>query len=237
MNKRILLIAIVIAFAAPGYVVAQSASSNYRVEEAFIGAGGELDASSTNFQGKLSAAELAAGRIDSAQFGAQAGFNTTYQPYIYFEVETTSLDLGLLDAGSTANGTATMRIRNYLSSGYTISVVGTTLTNESGAVIDALTTATAAATQTEQFGLNVVANSGFGANPVQNPDGTFSFGAAATGYNTADSFRFNTGDTIALSASESGETQFTASYIANIAPLTDAGQYQATHSFVATGTY
>lgn len=65
-------------------VLAQSSSTNYKVEESFFGTGGELDASSTNYRAKQAAGETAVGNTASTNFQAQAGFNTTDQPFSYF---------------------------------------------------------------------------------------------------------------------------------------------------------
>jgi hypothetical protein len=93
---------------------------------------------------------------------------------------------------------------------------------------------------TEQFGINLVANTNpttFGANPVQQPDSTFSYGAAATGYNTANLFKYVKGDVVASSSKSSGTTVYTISYLYNISPVTDAGEYRFSHVLVATATF
>jgi hypothetical protein len=79
----------------------------------------------------------------------------------------------------------------------------------------------------EQFGINLVDNSlpDVGADPVQVPDGTFSFGTAIAGYDTANLFKFLDDDAIAMSPKSSGQTNYTLSMIANIARETPAGQY------------
>ena len=93
---------------------------------------------------------------------------------------------------------------------------------------------------TEQFGINLVANTSpatFGANPVQVPDNTFSFGVVATGYDTPNNYRYNKGDIIAKSLKSTSVTIYTISYLYNISSTTPAGEYQFNHDLVATATY
>jgi hypothetical protein len=105
---------------------------------------------------------------------------------------------------------------------------------------------------TEQFGINVVANScpgsapgsgsgscsgTLGANPSQDPDATFSFGHAATNYDVAISYTYNDGDIIAQSDTSSGFTLYTISYLFNISNVTPAGTYTMSQSLVATSTF
>jgi hypothetical protein len=94
---------------------------------------------------------------------------------------------------------------------------------------------------TEQFGINLVANTSpvsFGADPSPQPDSSFASGQAATGYDTTNQFKYNVGDTIAQTQSNGwGLTNYTISYIANIAVLTPAGKYSAVQDMVAVTTY
>jgi hypothetical protein len=89
----------------------------------------------------------------------------------------------------------------------------------------------------EQFGINLVANTlpiSFGANP---DNGQFGFGSVASGYNTPNNFRYVNGETIASASKDSGITNYTISYIVNVAPLTAGGTYTANQALVVTGTY
>ncbi len=95
---------------------------------------------------------------------------------------------------------------------------------------------------TEQFGINLVANTSpvsFGANPVAQPDGDTSFtnGAASAGYNTTNQYKYVVGDTIANAPSGKGRTNFTVAYLANISSITEAGLYTMNHDMVATPTF
>lgn len=229
-------------FLSMGMASAQMSSSNYKVEETVFGIGGELDASSANYRAKQSAGELGVGNTASANYQAYGGFNTTDQPMLEMTVTGGTVNLGILSPGTTATATTTFSVRTYLASGYVVAVVGTPPTNivNGTDVIDPIPSAATSTPGTEQFGLNLVANTSpttFGAAPSQLPDSTFSFGTVAAGYNTANNFKYVAGDTVASSTKSSGQTLFTASYILNIAPLTPNGDYTADQTFVATSTF
>lgn len=220
-------------------VFAQSSSTNYKVEETFFGTGGELDACSSQYCSRQSAGETAVGNTSSTNYQAQAGFNTTDVPFLEFNVTNGAVDLGVLSTSSTATTTGTFSVRAYLASGYV--VLNASDPPRNGAYsINALTTPTAASTGTEQFGINLVANTSpttLGANPAQAPDATFGFGTAATGYNTANQYKYVKGDTVAQSTKSSGTTNFTVSYIYNISNVTPGGTYTFNHNLVVIATY
>lgn len=216
-----------------------SSSTNYSVGEAFFGSGGQLNACSADYCSKNAAGELAVGAATSADYQAHAGFNTDRQPYIQIAVNNTSINLGKLSPASTKTATAVFSVEAYLSHGYTV-------TNGSpGPTYDSYTmqspsTPVASAIGTEQFGMNLVANTfpvTFGANPVQAPDGTFSFGAPTSQYDTANAYKYTEGDPIAGSSSSSSFTVYTISYIFNISNVTPGGTYTFNHVLIATGTY
>jgi hypothetical protein len=216
-----------------------SSSTDYSVGEAFFGSGGQLNACSANFCSKTTAGELAVGAADSAHYEAHAGFNTDRQPYIQIDVNSTNINLGKLSTTATTTATATFSVEAYLSHGYTVTN-GSPGPSYDGYTMDSPSSATASAIGTEQFGMNLVANtfpSTFGANPVQAPDGTFSYGEPTYAYDTANAYRYVEGDTIAESTSSSSFTIYTISYIFNISNITPGGTYTFNHVLVATGDY
>lgn len=207
---------------------AQSSSANYKVEESFFGTGGELDASSPNYKAKQSAGELTVGNSASVNYQFYGGFNTNDVPLLEFAVNGGVYDMGILDYGSTGAVTASFTVRNYLSNGYVVRINGSPPTLSDGShTLTAMSAAASSQPGTEQFGVNLVDNGNpdIGADPAQVPDGTFAFGTAMAGYDTANSFKFVDGDNIALSAKSSGQTNYALSIIANIARETPAGQY------------
>lgn len=222
-STAVLLVAAVIP------VSAQSASTNYQVNESFFGAGGELDSSSANYRAKQSAGETTVGNAASANYQFYGGFNTTDQPLLEFAVNGGTYDLGFLDAISTGAAVASFTVRNYLSSGYTVLLRGASpaTTAGSGHTLTALTVPTGSTPGTEQFGVNLTANTNpaIGTAVSQSPDSSFGTGDAASDYATANLFKFVDGDTIAFSNKSSGQTNYWMSMIANVSRDTPAGQY------------
>ena len=222
------------------FASAQEASSpNYKVDELFIGTGGTNDSASPSYQGRASIGDLGVGNSASTNFQAYASFTTTGDPVLEVVVSGVTLDLGTLSASTTASGTATFSVRTYLASGYVVITRGVPPTSEGGATITPLSGGGAVAVGTEQFGMNLKDNStpNIGAEVVQIPDSSFSYGYASSGYDTVNNFRYNTGDTIAQSDSSSGQTDYTISYIVNISPITEAGLYVFSQDLVVVGTY
>jgi len=218
---------------------AQSSSSNYQVNEVFFGSGGELHACSTNYCSKQSAGETAVGNTSSPNYQAQAGFNTNREPYIEFTVSNTTVNLGTLPSTTTRTATATFTVKAYLSHGYSVINASDPPKNDTY-TMQALTTPTASSVGTEQFGINLVANTSpttFGADPQYIPDNTFSFGQATADYSSPNLYKYVKGDTVAQSTSSSSDTTFTVSYIFNISNVTPGGAYSMNHVLVATATY
>ncbi len=226
-------------------VFAQASSSSYQVEEVFFGTGGALDSSSANYKARQSAGGIGSNVSNSTNFRNAGGNASDTTPYLEMVVNTATIDLGLLSTSSTAYGSGTFTVRTYLSSGYSVFTMSPPPTNESGNPLNPITSAAAPATNTEQFGMNLVANTvpaSIGADPVNQPDNTFADGQAAPGYNTTNLYQYNQGDLIASSPKTAsnqgiGETDYTVSYIANMAPLTKAGLYTMNHDIVVVGTY
>jgi hypothetical protein len=233
----------------------QSSSTNYQINEAFFGTGGQLcepgvTGNSTNYCAKSAVGETAVGNTSSTNYQAQGGFNTNREEYIEFIVNSSSSNLGILSVGSAATTTGTFSVKTYLASaGYVVTNASSPPSSGShtlAPIAPSFPTANASAPGTEQFGINVVRNQttcptpapvNYGADPQQVPDSTFSFGAAASGYNTCGKYRYVNGETIASSSKSSGETDYTISYLFNISSATPAGLYNFSHVLVATSTY
>ncbi len=263
LRRAVLTVASVLEIAVvalmPAIAFAQQASStNYSVNEAFFGTGGQLcdpgvSGNSTNYCAKTSAGELGVGNTSSTNYQAQGGFNTNREEYIELVMNnatecgtTASLtqNLGILSTSTRATTMMYFSVKTYLSnSGYVVRTVGAAPTVTSGASHTLATPNSGAGTNpagTEQFGINLVANTtpAIGVNPVQYPSGSYSFGQAATGYDTANSFRYVNGEAIANSnGKSSGTTCYTMSYLFNINGRTPAGEYKFNQSLVATSTY
>ncbi len=221
-------------------------STNYGINESYVGPGGDIQGSSTSFKSEgASLGEAAVGNSSSTNFQTNSGFNTTNDPRLTFTVNTASIDLGALSTSVAATATATFSVLNYTSYGYVVSLVGSTPSN-SGHPLAALTTDTASANGSEQFGINMVANTSpvtVGANPVQDQSGTttFGFGRAGTGagtpYAQTNLYRYVSGETIASAPKSSGITNYTMSFMANISTTTPGGKYSGPMTLICTGTY
>jgi hypothetical protein len=217
----------------------QSSSNNYGVSEVNFGSGGDVHVCSNNYCSKQSAGELTVGNTSSNTYQAQAGFNTNREELLEVSVTGGGINLGTLDATAVKSGSIGFSIRNYLASGYVVLLAGQAPTSSSGHVITAMSSADISRPGTEQFGVNLRSNTSptVGADPVQVPDSTFSFGAAAAGYNTQNNFKFVSGDTVASSPKSSGETDYTLSVIENITSNTAAGQYAGNLNVIAVSTF
>jgi hypothetical protein len=228
------------------YVLAEPTynSTNYGVDEVFMGAGGLNDASSTNYQARASLGDLSVGNSVGVDYQMYGGFTTTPDPYISLIVNSANLNLGYLDTASSATTTATFQVKAYLASGYVVTNGSDPPSYTSAGNTHYLSTPSVTPTPSvpgaEQFGINLVANTNpttFGANPVQIPDSSYSFGQAATNYDTPNVYMYNKGDTIAYSNKSSGYTEYTISYLYNISQATPAGIYSFNHILIATATY
>ena len=241
---KIILVGVLLVNIVPSLAwAAQSNSSNYSVDEVFFGSGGELNACSTSFCSKQAAGETTVGNTSSSNFQAQTGFNSNRSESITFIVNNANINLGTLLPGTTYTATATFSVKTYLSNGYQVRTISQPPSNGAHN-LNTTASAVVSNANSEQFGINVVANTtacgapvNFGAGPVQIPNATFSYGTAASGYNTCGLFKYGVGDVIASSPQSSGETDYTMSYILNTSNVTPAGTYSMNHTLVATGYY
>lgn len=234
----------IILLIASGTVAAQiPSSSNYSVPESGFTSGSEIDANSASYNARTSIGDLGIGISESGSYLVFGGFISPDDEYAELTIPVTVIDMGVLDPGTPGTGTATFSARTYLNSQYIVVSPRDPPTSEGGAQIDPITTAAAFDANTEQFGMNLVANTSpvvQGALPSRQPvdDGTFAFGEAAPGYNTADNYQYNQGDIIARSVTRGyGETTYTISYLLNVTPSTPAGTYRMEQDLVLTATF
>lgn len=245
LQKLVLLLAASLIMPATAFANSpgQTASSHYQLDEVFIGSGGELHACSTSYCAKQAVGETAVGRTCGTATCAQAGFNTDRTPYIEMTVNNTAVDVGTLSAtGPKWNSDATFTIKAYLAHGYTVVNASPPPTN-GGYTIHTDTSPTASSVGSEQFGMNVVANTSpasTGANPSYIPDATFSFGLPGAEYGTTNQYMYSDQpglNEVAYSTASSSATQFRITYVFNISNVTPGGIYTMQHVLVATATY
>ncbi len=125
----------------------------------------------------------------------------------------------------------TMAVTTNAPSGYAITVRGDTLTHvvyPSATVTAIGGTSAASAPGTEQFGMRITASGGSG--------------VVSAPYNHASNYAYDatasTVDEVASAATGDGVlTTYSVRYIANISPVTDAGDYQTTLTFIGTGNF
>lgn len=144
---------------------------------------------------------------------------------------------------ATATATSHMVASTNAQSGYVITVSGTTMTSGSN-TITAMGTAAASTLGTGQFGMNVALNttpagSSAALSPASN--GTNLRGQGATGYGTANTFKFASGDTVADSGytvlGPTNAQHYTVSYIVNVPGTQSPGTYTTTLTYVCTPTF
>jgi hypothetical protein len=152
----------------------------------------------------------------------------------------------LFSPTDTATASSQMAASTNAGSGYVITVNGVTLTSGSN-TIPAMGSATTGVRGIGQFGLNLKANTvatstpAVGAEVAPAANAANYRGQALAGYNTVDTFKFVTGDSVANSGNTSlGGTDaqiFTASYIVNVSGSQPAGTYTTTVTYICTPTF
>ena len=221
------------------YAVSPSSSSaHYQVTDTQFGSSSTSQTCSSQYCASAGVGGSTAGGDSArASYGAKFGPITSSDPLLEVIVDPGQSDLGNFDSSHASTKTMKVKVRNYLS-GYIVQITGTPPHTYSH-TIGGLSSPTSSQPGTEQFGINVVANTtpNVGADPLQVPSGTFSFGEAATGYDTANKFLYKSGDTVAHSTKASGETDFTITMLVNVSSTTPAGQYSSDFSAVVIPSY
>lgn len=226
----------VIAFVAVAYADSMQ-SPNYSIDESALGNGGFIQSNSNSFQSSGSVGETAVGDSASTNYQVQSSSQTTSDPTLGFSITNGDVSFGTFSASGATTTTSTFSVSNYTSYGYVVQIVGSPPTDTSGHTITPMGTTGASQAGTEQFGMNLVANTSptnFGANPDH---GQFGFGSATANYGTPNVFRYVSGESIASAPRSSGVTTYTISYLVNVTPLTPGGQYAGGQTLVCTGTY
>ncbi|MGH7234348.1 MAG: hypothetical protein ACREF7_02790, partial [Candidatus Saccharimonadales bacterium] len=149
----------------------------------------------------------------------------------------------LFSPSATDTATSQMAASTNASHGYVITVNGVTLTNGSY-TITAMSSATTSAIGTAQFGMNLEANTTPSVGTAITPasDGSNYFGYPQTGYSTANSYKFVSGDTVADSSNGASPQPtdaqiYTVSYIVNVPGKQPPGAYTTTLTYIATSTF
>lgn len=225
-----------VVFTYSSAVHAELQSSNYRFDESTIGSGGLVESSSANYKATDVLGDVAIGNAASANFQVQAGSKTSPDPALTVKINTSSSSFGSFSATNPSMATSSFSVLNYTAFGYVVQIKGDP-PKKGSRTIPALANETSSIVGTEQFGMNLVANTApisIGANPDQ---GQFGYGVAHADYATPNKYRYRDGDVIASAPKSSGETNFTISYLVNVAPLTEGGVYRTNQTIIVVGTY
>ncbi|MCX6740241.1 MAG: hypothetical protein NTZ49_03370 [Candidatus Parcubacteria bacterium] len=225
---KILVLAIVLTLSKE--TIAGMASDNYRIwVDTFDAAGGATNTSGFKINSNLS--DFNATQSQSSNFSQKIAFSGILdEPTVGFNVQSVTLDFGLLSTNSTKYAVHTFSAFTNAQEGYTIKIYGDPLKSNDYIIQEIGTTASAPTLGTEQFGINLMLNStpSAGANP------TGGIGQAAVNYNQANKFAYHAGETIAYAESYSYQTDYTVTAIVNIADDTPAGAYTTilTYEFI-----
>lgn len=143
------------------------------------------------------------------------------------------LDFGQLSAGGTAVATSVMSANTNASFGYSIVVIGNTMTSGNN-IIPPLSTPTGSAPGIPQFGMNLRANSnpGVGTDPLGAGVAT-----PTANFNIPNQFYFQNGATVVSSSGSTDINKFTATYVINVNTNQDPGYYRTTLSYLALATF
>jgi len=151
----------------------------------------------------------------------------------------------LFSSTDTATAISQMSASTNATFGYAITVNGPTLTSGSN-TINPMDPAAGPVLGTSQFGMNLVENidttdsnnDPLGGNVSPDSNGDNYRGQAELDYDSADTFKFLSGDVVANSDNNGTDAQiFTKSYIVNVPGSQPAGTYNTTLTYIATATF
>jgi hypothetical protein len=144
-----------------------------------------------------------------------------------------NINFGTFESETTSFATTQMVAATNGVGGYSISVIGTTMTSGNN-VIPALAAPSGSNAGTSQFGINLRNN----ANPNVGVNVTgLGSGAADASYNSPNNFMFADSDIVARSLLSTDYNKYTVSYIVNINPDQAPGFYATTISYVALASF
>lgn len=143
------------------------------------------------------------------------------------------LNFGYLSSQSTSASQSQMLIATNAQNGYSVQVSGGTMTSGNN-VIAALSSGSVSLPGTNQFGINLVANSrpAVGLNP-QGPG----VGSPLASYAQSNVFQYSNGSVIASANQASNLREYTISYILNIASNQAPGYYATTLTYIGIGNF
>ena len=234
--KMLLLIASFVVLGASTVLAETTQSPNFELSEPEFGAGSALETCSGNYCAQASIGDTGGGSasdgVSTATFSG--GLGAVTEPLFEVIVDPGVSHLGVLSTDATAYKTSSIKIRTYMSDGYTVQLIGDP-PRYGEHVLQAPSSPTASTPGTEQFAINATTNNlpdEVGANPTYEPSSEMSFGYAMPDYATSNMFKYQSGDVIAKSDKESGQTNYTLTMIVNVGGSTPAGHFTGEYSVV-----
>ncbi|MDN5275122.1 MAG: hypothetical protein JWP06_1023 [Candidatus Saccharibacteria bacterium] len=148
--------------------------------------------------------------------------------------QTNYSDMGQLDAQSTLLAQSQMAVGTNATGGFAITANGNPMAAGTN-TIDSPLTPTQSIQGSNQFGLNLVANS----DPAvgDDPEGTWANAIPSSDYSVPNRYKYVSGDTVAYSPNVSLMKKFTVSYIVNSSKDLRAGVYSTTITYIASGRF
>jgi hypothetical protein len=143
-------------------------------------------------------------------------------------------DMGNLSPSLTLTASSQMAAGTNANTGYVITANGPTMSAGLHA-IPAIAHPTPSNPGTNQFGINLVANT----DPTlgSDPDGASTNAQVTTNYSIPNEFAYSSGDVVAEAGGVSLIRRFTVSYIVNSAANLPAGVYTTTLTFICSGRF
>ncbi len=212
---------------------APTSSSNFQISEPQFGVNTENETCSGAYCARATIGSLDAGADEPQRSTEFSTIPQDSEPLLEVIVDPGESHLGLLSTTKLSRKTMIVKVRTYMSDGYTLHIYGEA-PKYGDHSLNTMNTPASSSPGTEQFGINVIRNNslGFGADPVQVPSDLMSFGEVAADYGVSDVFKYINGDVVASSVVETGRTDYTVSMIINISNATPAGHYSGDYSAV-----
>jgi len=143
-------------------------------------------------------------------------------------------DMGTLGPQSTLTAQSQMAVGTNASGGFTITANGPPMAAGTH-VVDSPLTPTASEQGTNQFGINLVANT---APAIGNdPEGASTNAVVSPGYGVPNEYKFSSGDVVAYAPNVSLIKKFTVSYIVNSSKDLGPGVYSTTITYIGSGRF
>lgn len=143
-------------------------------------------------------------------------------------------DMGELSSNSTLTAQSQMAVGTNATAGFVITANGG-LPAAGTNVIDAPSVPTVSRPGTNQFGINLVANSA--PSVGSDPEGIWTNAVPSPDYGIPNQYKYVPGDIVAFSPNVSLMKKFTVSYILNSSANLRPGVYSTTISFIASGRF